>query len=192
MATRLFFQYIVRDSNNYIKISKLHTTDLRLGYAGSGENPPVTKGFPSQSTSNSERAFMLWRHHEAVGFGSLKRQHMYQIQIRFNEYYSLQSGIPSICRSIHPSALPFKSSPPSAAYMRQWIGSALFQIMACHLFGAKPLSKPMLDWTLRNKWQWNLNQNKKLFIHKNASESIVCEMAAILSRREMGLRVKVK
>ena len=36
------------------------------------------------------------------------------------------------------------SSPHSAAYMRQWIGSALVQIMACRLFGAKPLSKPML------------------------------------------------
>ena len=40
----------------------------------------------------------------------------------------------------------FHSSPPGAAYMRQWIGSALLQIMACHLFGAKPLSKPMLGY----------------------------------------------
>ena len=28
--------------------------------------------------------------------------------------------------------------------MRLWTGSALVQIMACRLFGAKPLSKPML------------------------------------------------
>ena len=33
-----------------------------------------------------------------------------------------------------------KSSPPSAAYMRQWIGSALIEIMACRLFGTKPLT----------------------------------------------------
>ena len=32
------------------------------------------------------------------------------------------------------------SFPPSAAYMRQWIGSALAQIMACRLSGTKPLS----------------------------------------------------
>ena len=38
----------------------------------------------------------------------------------------------------------FNSSPPSVAYIRQWIGWALVQIMACRLFGAKPLSKPML------------------------------------------------
>ena len=32
---------------------------------------------------------------------------------------------------------------PSATYMQQWIGSALVQIMACRLFGAKPLSQQM-------------------------------------------------
>ena len=31
-----------------------------------------------------------------------------------------------------------------------------------------------------NKFQWNFNQNKKLFIHENAFENIVYEMAAIL------------
>ena len=39
-----------------------------------------------------------------------------------------------------------KSSPPSAAYMRQWIESTLVQIMACRLYGAKPLCKPMLGY----------------------------------------------
>ena len=38
------------------------------------------------------------------------------------------------------------SSPPSAVNMRQRIGSALVQIMACHLFGAKPLCKPVLGY----------------------------------------------
>ena len=37
-------------------------------------------------------------------------------------------------------------SPPSAACMRQEIGSALVQIMVCRLFGAKPLSKPMMGY----------------------------------------------
>ena len=36
------------------------------------------------------------------------------------------------------------SYPLCAAYMRQWIGSALVQIMASRLCGARPLSKPML------------------------------------------------
>ena len=61
---------------------------------------------------------------------------------------------------------------PSAAYMRQWIGSALVQIM----FGAIPLFKPTLGYyqlDFRNKVQWNFNQYEKLFIHENASENIV-------------------
>ena len=39
----------------------------------------------------------------------------------------------------------------------------------------------IINWTLRNKFQWNFNQNMKLFIYENASENIVCEMAAIFS-----------
>ena len=38
------------------------------------------------------------------------------------------------------------SSSPSAAYMRQWIGSAFVQIMARRLFGAEPLSAPVLGY----------------------------------------------
>ena len=34
-----------------------------------------------------------------------------------------------------------KPSPPKATCKRQWTGSALVQILACRLFGAKPLSK---------------------------------------------------
>ena len=45
------------------------------------------------------------------------------------------------------------SSPPSATYMRQWIRSAWVQIMACRLFGAKPLSKPMLGYCQLDHWE---------------------------------------
>ena len=40
----------------------------------------------------------------------------------------------------------------------------------------------IVNWTLRNKLQWNPNQNAKLVIQENASENIVCEKAAILSK----------
>ena len=39
-----------------------------------------------------------------------------------------------------------KSLRPSDAYMRRWTGSSSVQIMACRLFGAKPLSEPMLEY----------------------------------------------
>ena len=38
-----------------------------------------------------------------------------------------------------------------------------------------------------NKLQWDINQNTKLFIHKNVFEKVVCEMETILFR---GRRVK--
>ena len=38
---------------------------------------------------------------------------------------------------------PVNSSPLRAAYMHRWTESALVQVMACRLFGAKPLSEPM-------------------------------------------------
>ena len=40
----------------------------------------------------------------------------------------------------------FNTSPPSAAYMRQWNGSLLAQIMGCRLFGGV-----IVNWTLRKK-----------------------------------------
>ena len=58
----------------------------------------------------------------------------------------------------------------------------IFQIMAWHLDGDKPLSKPMLhivNWTLRNKFQWNHYQTFHL---KNALENIICVMGSILAQ----------
>ena len=40
----------------------------------------------------------------------------------------------------------------------------------------------IVNWILRNKLQWYLNQNTKVFIPKNAFENTVWEMVAILSR----------
>ena len=82
---------------------------------------------------------------------------------------------------------------PSAAYMRQWIGSALVQVMVvAYSTPSHYLNQywVIVNWTLRNKLQWLSNQNIKLFIHENASQNIVCEIAAILSRgiwAEMGM-----
>ena len=45
------------------------------------------------------------------------------------------------------------SYPPSAAYIRQWTGSALVQVMACRLFGAKPLPEPMLAYCQLDSWE---------------------------------------
>ena len=60
-----------------------------------------------------------------------------------------------ICKiwAILSTPLCVNSPPPSAAYTHQWTGSALVQVMACRLFGAKPLPKPMLAYCLLNSWE---------------------------------------
>ena len=75
--------------------------------------------------------------------------------------------------------------------------AALVQIMAWRQPGDKPLSESMMvrlpahicvtrpqwvNWTIRNKLQWNFNGNSNIFIQENALENVVCEMASILSR----------
>ena len=79
------------------------------------------------------------------------------------------------------------SSPPTAAYMRQWTGSALVQVMACHLFGPKPLPKPMLaccqlfallGMNFSGIWIWILSFSFKKMHLKMSSAN----MAAILSK----------
>ena len=57
------------------------------------------------------------------------------------------------------------SSPPSATYMHQWTRSALFQIMACCLFGAKPLSKPMPPYCQLISWEQISVKFKSEFYH---------------------------
>ena len=39
-----------------------------------------------------------------------------------------------------------------------------------------------VNWTLRNNFEWNLNPNSSIGIHRNAFQNIVCWTAAILSR----------
>ena len=40
----------------------------------------------------------------------------------------------------------------------------------------------IVNWTLRNKLQWNLNENSHIFIQGKASENVIWQMAAILFR----------
>ena len=53
--------------------------------------------------------------------------------------------------------------------------------MACLLVGTKPLCWNIVDLTLRNKLQWNLNRNSYIFIQENAYKNFIWKMAAILS-----------
>ena len=69
----------------------------------------------------------------------------------------------------------------------------LVQIMACRLFGAKPISKPILGYCQLATWDENSGkfQSKyNFFIPDNAYENIICEMVSILSTERWVTRAR--
>ena len=76
----------------------------------------------------------------------------------------------------------FNSSPPSVTYMCQGTKSILFPEMACCLI-SNNLGEIIITYCQLDPFQWNLNQHTQLFVHENVYQNVICEMAAILSRR---------
>ena len=68
-------------------------------------------------------------------------------------------------------------------YKHQYTRPSLVQIMACCLFGAKPLSTPMLAycWLVGNKFQRHFIQNIIIFIFENWFQNVISKMDSILS-----------
>ena len=69
-------------------------------------------------------------------------------------------------------SVSFNSSHPSAAHIRQRIRPALVQVMACHLFGAKPLPKPMLIYCQFDSWEQISVKLKSEFDHIQSRKCI--------------------
>ena len=93
----------------------------------------------------------------------------------------------------HQTSMAMNSSPPSATYMRRWIGSAFIQIMTCRLFGAKPLSSQcwvIVNLTLRNNFSDIFFLNTKPLIYENTFKISVCEMVPFCRRRVGLMRAK--
>ena len=92
----------------------------------------------------------------------------------------LKSGMLGIIK-VQISTYP----PASVAYMRQRIGAALVQIMACAYSAPSHYINrcwAIVNWNLMNKLQGNFNQTTKFFLHEIASGNIVCETVAIFAR----------
>ena len=61
--------------------------------------------------------------------------------------------------------------------MHQWIGSALVQIMACRLFGAKPLSEPMLAYCQLDSWEQFSVKFESEFYHFHSRKCLwICHL----------------
>ena len=80
-------------------------------------------------------------------------------------------------------------TPPGTPYICQWTGSAMVEVMVCHLFGEPShyLNQCWLivNWTLGNKFQWNLKLNSIIFIQENAFENAVCQNGGHFVQEEL-------
>ena len=74
--------------------------------------------------------------------------------------------------------LEISSSHPNAAYY--YVSVNWISIRSD--YGLVPNRQAIVNWTLGDKRLSNLNKNSKLFIHENAYENVICEMATILCR----------
>ena len=107
------------------------------------------KNSSSLSCRSLDRLFLIMQYHINLSHQPCKRiQTLYYVGpwiLDFPSGNAIKHQRPGdhICIGVN-------SFTPSAAYMCQWIRSAMFQIMACRLCGAKPLSEPMLGYHQMN------------------------------------------
>ena len=68
--------------------------------------------------------------------------------------------------------------------VRQWTESSLVHMMACHLFGTKALSEPMLTYCQLDPYERNLEKSKSKYFSfkKKLFEYIVFKMVVVLPR----------
>ena len=123
---------------------------------------------PRQSTSKP-RAYLM--EHTAPWIrldpGVRPSRHIYFIKSYF-------------CQHVFPiTAKLVNSLRPSDAYMRQKPNPSLIQIMARrHSAPSHYLNQwwNIVNWTLGNMLQWNVNRNSYIFIRENAFENVVWKM----------------
>ena len=86
---------------------------------------------------------------------SFNREFILTVIVKQSSEDRLKICLSTPCGSMQSGLKVFAatSSPPSAAYMHQWIGTALFQIRACRLFGAQLLPEPMLAYCHLDSWE---------------------------------------
>ena len=88
--------------------------------------------------------------HEDLSNSQFNVNYMHTLCIKLSKYQHDQPSNTikqtNFCGENWSMELEINSSPPSATYMRQLIRSVLVQIMAGRLFGANPLSKPMMGY----------------------------------------------
>ena len=149
--------------------------------------------FPEGTLRVHRRTIMRtpWAHH-LNDVGTLGTRHPYARRARAQSQYGSEvvGSCPLRCQSTPercpvpllqpclwiapPETLHVNTSPSSAAYiyLRQWTGSALVQVMACRLFGAKPLPEPMLAYCRLDSWDQISVKFESEFYHFHSRKCI--------------------
>ena len=127
MASQITSLTIVYSKVYWGADQRKHQSSLTLAFV------TVTGEFPTHRASNAENVSIWWCHHDM-------ENKVINIAADDQTLY-ISSSSEAICW-----LCKFNSSPLSAVYMHPWIESALVQIMACPLIGAKPLFTPMLGY----------------------------------------------
>ena len=112
--------------------------------SGNGLLPDGTKPLPEPMLTDhqwSPATFIVGQFHKSCQWGGISMNCCISM-LKSYRNYKYEFMFPEI-----------NWSPPSDAYMHQRIGSALVKIMACRLFGAKPLTEPKLPYCQLDSWE---------------------------------------
>ena len=151
---------------------------------------------PSQKASNAEIVSIWWRHHPqlpaalSMWKNGRKCKHVF---IFFPRRFQPITGATCFIQLSHSKILHLNTFRATLywhfTFVYAYCVDTFSLLMKCAFFclgGAKPLSEPMLkyivDWTLTNKFQWDLIGVQTFSFNKMHLENVVCEIVSILSR----------
>ena len=145
--------------------------------------------------SKTHKLLTLWcvvRHICILGLGHRCQKQLPEPTMTYwetffeNMYLTVSSAVTLVIllRSQYLTRL-FNSLRPNDAYMPRWTSHHWFKSwLVAWTAPSHYLNQcwNIVNWTLRNKRQWNFNRNSYVFIQENAFENVVCEMASTLPR----------
>ena len=124
-----------------------------------------------------------WRQkprHQQPQYSGFNTRRVKTILISFYEWYSYKRHV---YYADSPKALTHWGRVTHICVSKPVNYPSLLQIMDCRL-ASHYLNQcwNIVNWTIGNKPQWNFSLNSGIFIEENAFQSVVCDVAAILSR----------
>ena len=152
-----------------------HQSSVSLAFVRGFHRGPVNS--PHTRAINAENVSIWWRHHGKQKVWTIATPNTYNLPITWTYTYifdHFNKHIGGNRLHVFPKWVYRTNTGIGLSYnWKQPLAQAII-LNQCWVI--------VIMWTLTSQLQWNFNQNTYLFTHNKASENIVCEMAAILSR----------